>query len=203
MESPPHIWMRDFEVNLETNQSQEFHERWGHYEEDIQNQQEREAPMYEEVYAPSLLDPSKPCRILKDRPPPKILLLKWIPSTKSTKNIRTKIVPKKRAKWTDQDLESAIACYDVEYKLGECCKAFNIPKSSLRDHLSGRTNSRENGAKTILTKQEQGQIIEYIDEMVEIGHPLTPQMLKLKVAEICQMRLTSFKDGIPEDNWLY
>ena len=33
---------------------------------------------------------------------------------------------------------------------------------------------------------------------MEIGQPLTPHMLKLKVAEICEGKLTPFKDGIPE-----
>ena len=28
-------------------------------------------------------------------------------------------------------------------------------------------------------------------------------MLKMKVAEICQGKLTPFKDGIPEDSWLH
>ena len=171
------------------------------YEEDIQNQQDKDNFLHEEIYTPSMLGPTWPYRILRERPPPKIPLPKC-PSTKPTQTIRTKNVGKKRAKWTDENLVHAIACYDARYKLGECCKTFNIPKSSLRDHLSGRTTSRKIGAKTVLTKQEEGLIIEYMDEMVEIGHPLTPQMLKLKVGEICQGRLTPFKDGIPGDTSL-
>ena len=98
---------------------------------------------------------------------------------------------------------ATINCYNVGYKLEECCKAFNIPKSSLRDHLSGRTKSRKIGAKTILTEQEEELIIEYMDEMIDVGQPLTPYMLKMKVAEISQGRLTPFKDGIPRDSWLH
>ena len=64
---------------------------------------------------------------------------------------------------------AATDCYDINYKISECSKAFNIPRSSLRDHLSGRTTSKKVGAKTILTKQEQGFVIEYIDEMLDIG----------------------------------
>ena len=75
------------------------------------------------------------------RPPPKLPLPKWASSTKSTETIRTKNMGKWKAKWIDDDLVGAITCYDVGYKLGECCKAFNIPKSSLRDHLSGKTKS--------------------------------------------------------------
>ena len=80
----------------------------------------------------------------------------------------------------------AIDCYNIGCKLGDCYKAFNIPKSSLMDHLSGRTNSRKIGAKIILIKHEEELIIEYMDEMIEVGQPLTPHMLKMKVAEICQ-----------------
>ena len=189
MPSPPHACMREYKFIQE-------------YEEDIHNQQERENFMHEEMYPPSLLDPTWPYRILRERPPSKIPLPQYPSFTKPTKTIRTKNVGKKRAKWTDENLVHAIACYNAGYKLGECCKAFNIPKSSLRDHLSGRTTSRKIGAKTVLTKQEKGLIIEYIDEMVEIGHPLTPQMLQLKVGEIFQGKLTPFKDGILGDTWL-
>ena len=94
-------------------------------------------------------------------------------------------------------------CYNLGYKISECCEAFNIPRSSLRDHLSGRTTTRKIGARTILTNQEEQLLIQYIDEMLEVGQPLTPQMLKLKVAEICQGKLTPFKDGILGDSWLY
>ena len=48
-------------------------------------------------------------------------------------------------------------------------KAFNIPRSSLRDYLSGKTTTRKIGPKTILTRQEEGKIIEYIDEMLDVG----------------------------------
>ena len=94
-------------------------------------------------------------------------------------------------------------CYNLGYKISECFEAFNIPRSSLRDHLSGRTTTRKIGAKTILTNQEEELLIQYIDDMLEVGQPLTPQMLKLKVAEICQGKLTPFKDGIPGDSWFF
>ena len=94
-------------------------------------------------------------------------------------------------------------CYNLGYKISECCEAFNIPRSSLRDHLSGRTTTRKIGAKTILTNEEEALLIQYIDDMLEVGQPLTPEMLKLKVAEICQGKLIPFKDGIPGDSWFF
>ena len=198
--SPTHVWMRELQFNSE---GEDYEDIQDHEGQDKQNKQGREDFIQEELYPPSLLGPSQPYRILRDRAPPKLSLPKWASSTKPTKTIRTKNVGKRRAKWTDDDLVGAIACYDVGYKLGECCKAFNIPKSSLRDHLSGKTKSRKIRATTILTKEEEALIIQYMDEMLEIGQPLTPQMLKLKAAEVCQGRLTPFKDGIPGESWLY
>ena len=124
-------------------------------------------------------------RVLRERPSTKLALPRWVPSTKATKLIVKKAGAKKKAKsWSHEDLVATIDYYDVGYKLGECCKTFNIPKSSFRDYLSRRTKSRKIGTKTIPTKHED-VIIEYMDEMIEVEQPLTPQMLKMKVAEIC------------------
>ena len=201
--SPAHVWMKELQFNSEGVQFEDYEDIQDHEGQDKRNKQRRGDFIQEELYPPSLLDPSQPYRILRDRAPPKLPLPKWASFTKSTKTIRTKNVGKRRAKWTNDDLVGAIACYDVGYKLRECCKAFNIPKSSLKDHLSGKTKSRKIGATTILTKEEEAFIIQYMDEMLEIGQPLTLQMLKLKVAEVCQGRLTPFKDGILGESWLY
>ena len=69
-----------------------------------------------------------------------------------------------------------------------CCKVFNIPKSSIRIHLNRRTKSKKIEAQTILMKQEKGMIITYIDEILEVEQHLISHMLKLKVVEICQGR---------------
>ena len=45
--------------------------------------------------------------------------------------------------WNDEDLVKAIDCYIEGYTISDCCKAFYIPKSSLRDHLSRRTKLRK------------------------------------------------------------
>ena len=59
--------------------------------------------------------------------------------------------------------------HDLGYKLNECCKAFNILKSSIKDHLSRRTIKKNIEVKIIFIKQEDRQIIQYMDEMLEVG----------------------------------
>ena len=40
------------------------------------------------------------------------------------------------------------------------------------------------GPKTILTKEEEGKLVEYIELMVHWKHPMTPMQVKNKVVEI-------------------
>ena len=76
---------------------------------------------------------------------------------------------------------------------------YGIPKTSLSDHVHGRTRTRKRGP-TPLLKQEEEQALDNI-KMTDYGHPLTSEELRLKVALLTQERVTSFKDGIPGNSW--
>ena len=128
--SPTHVWMRELELNSERAQSEDCEDIQEHEGQDKQNKQRRGDFIQEELYPPSLLGPSHPYKILRDRAPPKLPLPKWASSTKPTKTMRTKNVGKRRAKWIDDDLVGAIACYDVGYKLGNVAK----PSTFLNHH---------------------------------------------------------------------
>ena len=54
------------------------------------------------------------------------------------------------------------------------CEKYNIPRSSLRDHVLGRSIGRKMGPETILTKDEEIELCDYIDEMLKWRHPMTP-----------------------------
>ena len=49
----------------------------------------------------------------------------------------------RKCNWNDEDLVKAIDCYNVGYTISNCYNAFNIPRSSLKIHLSGRTKSKK------------------------------------------------------------
>ena len=85
--------------------------------------------------------------------------------------------------------------------MSEVCLKYGIPRSSLRDHIEERTRTRRMGPNTILT-QEECQLVDYIQMMVLWGHPITPSQLKSKVAEITQLKIIPFKNGIPGDSWV-
>jgi hypothetical protein len=63
-----------------------------------------------------------------------------------------------------------------------------------------RTHRR--GPGSILSLEEEKQIVEYLVGMCERGLGLSPIALKMKVFEITKHRDTPFKNGIPKDRWL-
>ena len=110
--------------------------------------------------------------------------------------------PKKRVAWSDADLQDAIKALDTGYTFGKVSQAFNIPKSSLRDHYLGKRISRKIGGKGVLTKEEDEALCKYVLDMAEIGLPLTPIQLQQKATKITQERPTPFTNGMPGRSWL-
>ena len=107
-----------------------------------------------------------------------------------------------RSQWSTESLELAIEGLDQGYKIFEVCEKYNIPRSSLRDHFLGKSRGRKMGPKTVLSAQEEEKVCDYINLMVNWGHPMTPLQLKNKVAEITQDRITPFKNGQPGKSWV-
>ena len=107
-----------------------------------------------------------------------------------------------RAQWTDEALKEAIQAIDDGYTMEGVSIHYSIPRTSLRDHISGKTISRKMGPAPTLTKGEEVALIHYLEEMVDLGHPLNPFQQKTKVGEMAQSRLTPFKQRIPGNSWL-
>ena len=80
--------------------------------------------------------------------------------------------------------------------MADVYRKYEIPRSSLRDHYEGKTRIRKMGPKTILTKDEEDKLVEYIELMVHWGHLITPMQVNSKVVEITQERVTSFRNGV-------
>jgi len=49
---------------------------------------------------------------------------------------------------------------------------------------------------------EEKKVVDYIMGMANYGHPININMLKVKVAEATQLRMTPFREGIPGQGWL-
>ena len=109
-----------------------------------------------------------------------------------------------RGTWSNRDLERAMnVVTDEGMKLRVASRTFGIPVTSLRDHLYGKTTSRKRGKSPTLKSDEEKKLVDYIFKMQELGHPLTPGELRLKVALATQTRKTPWSaTGVPGKGWL-
>jgi hypothetical protein len=114
-------------------------------------------------------------------------------------NLRRKY---KTWRWIDATLKAAMAAVEAGEWLKTVARYFDIPPTSLSDHLFGRTLGRKRGPPTILQKDEESALTTYMGKMQDYGHPLTMPQLRLKVATITQERVTPFREGIPGKSWV-
>ena len=88
-------------------------------------------------------------------------------------------------------------------KEGMCIRSaselYRIPALSLRDHLYGVTTGRKRGAKSVMSSEEEEQVVQWIFWLQQLGHPITLLTLRMKVAEICQGRETPFVEGFRDE----
>lgn len=99
-------------------------------------------------------------------------------------------------------LRAAMEAVEAESNVKSACRCFEIPPSSLRDHLYGRTVGRKRGRGGVLTTFEEADLEAYVLKMQDLGWPLTVGQLRLKVAEIVQDRVNPFTNGILGAGWL-
>jgi hypothetical protein len=111
---------------------------------------------------------------------------------------------KKNGNWTTAALEQAMdAITDQGMKVRVASRHFGIPQTSLRNHLYGRVISRKRGSQSVLKKEEEKKLVQYLFKMQDLGHPLILGQLRLKVAQATQTRETPWSAvGVPGKSWL-
>ena len=77
-----------------------------------------------------------------------------------------------------------------------------IPPNTLSDRLSGCSLSGKRGPPSVLSTQEEKVLEEYMIQMADLGHPLSMEQLRLKVALLTQEKPTPFTNGIPGPTWV-
>ena len=112
--------------------------------------------------------------------------------------------PQRSGNWTDATLQKAMdAVIDHDMKVKAAAWGFDIPASSLKDRLYGKTTSRQRDNLPTLKPDKEKKLVDYIFKMQDLGHPLTPTELRLKVPLATQTRETPWSaTGVLGKGWL-
>jgi hypothetical protein len=103
----------------------------------------------------------------------------------------------KNGNWSDGQLKAALSAVERGSPVQTAALDFDIPKTTLRNHVMGLSLSCKRRRKPVLSKAEEDKVVQYILDMARYGHPINITELKIKVAEAIQLYDTPFKDGIP------
>jgi len=96
----------------------------------------------------------------------------------------------------------AIADVDEGMSIREAGRSNGIPSSSLRGHLYGTTIHRKRSKVGVLTDAKEGELVEYLIKMQNLGYPLTIGQLRKKVGILTQTRVTPFTNGVLGPKWV-
>jgi hypothetical protein len=64
------------------------------------------------------------------------------------------------------------AITDHGMKVRTASRSFGIPATILRNHLYGRSLSRQRGQQLVLKEDEEKKVVQYLFKMQDLGHPL-------------------------------
>jgi hypothetical protein len=104
--------------------------------------------------------------------------------------------------WSDGQLRAALSAVERGSPIQTAPLDFDIPRTTLRNHVMGLSLSRKKRRRPVLSKVEEEKVVQYILGMARYGHPINITELKIKVAEATQLHDTPFKDGIPRAGWV-
>jgi hypothetical protein len=91
----------------------------------------------------------------------------------------------KKGIWTNEVLEETMDVIERRTRsVRKVSKSWNIPLSSLVDHLNGKTKSNKMAPRGVLTKEEDVVMITWTILMQECGLSISLQQLKMKIAEL-------------------
>ena len=106
--------------------------------------------------------------------------------------------------WSDVQLEAAV----VDVKAGKAgvraaARKYGIPRSSLHDHLSGKTSKRHRGHQTVLTAMVEKEIVTACIIFQEFGFPLMKELVGAIVRDHLEHigQASPLTNGIPGREW--
>ena len=81
-----------------------------------------------------------------------------------------------RVNWDEQKMRTALEAISSGMTLSKAAQMYGIPKSTLFDHKIGRVlPGAKSGHPTILTEEEEEELVSFVIECCEIGYPKSRQ----------------------------
>ena len=108
--------------------------------------------------------------------------------------------------WNQDDLEKALALIkDHHASFREASQAYGIPKSTLHDHYSGKSNRSKCCPTPYLTECEEQELVDWAVEMGRIGYGRTREQVSMMVKKLLDKdgRQNPFVDNRPGKDWWY
>lgn len=107
--------------------------------------------------------------------------------TDQTSTYCSPAVKKKRALWTETDLENAVRDVQEGLTVSKASTLHGIPKSTLRLHMDNGIFSKRLGRKTIFTEDQERDFVSRILKFSELGLiPLTSKMIRIQAFAYCK-----------------
>ena len=94
-------------------------------------------------------------------------------------------------KWSDEQLAAAMDAVKVDKISIKCAaKKFGIPASTLSDHVKGKSTKRYGGPFTVLTRNEEQEIVVACQVLQQFGFPMTKQIVGKIVLNVLTLSTT-------------
>lgn len=116
---------------------------------------------------------------------------------------RTYIKKGRNSQWTSAQLEAALDAVKKGMSIRRAGMRFNIPSSTLGDHVSGKSKRIHSGAPTILSPEEEKEIVRACQVMQSLAFPITKELVSVVVRDYLkdQGRGGHFRDYTPGPDW--
>ena len=90
--------------------------------------------------------------------------------------------------WDMDAMQLAVAKVEKGMSQRQAAECYKVPRTTLRDYLSGRSSLSSRSGKPILSEEEENELATFLVEIAKIGYPHTRQQVISKVQEIVESK---------------
>ncbi|XP_057340983.1 uncharacterized protein LOC130678024 [Microplitis mediator] len=117
---------------------------------------------------------------------------------------KSKVIKKSRFNYNKADVKLALAEVIEGKKVAEVSRKYNIPESTIRAKKLNKYSDKPPGPSTVLSYEEENELVEWIFYCCKQGFPVTKNKLVESVEILCDSdnRKTPFPNNKPGRSWL-